>query len=31
MFVSLAETKTDRHVMYFYCIKSISPLRGSVG
>jgi len=31
MFVSLVETKTDRHVMYFYCIKSISPLRGSVG
>jgi hypothetical protein len=30
MFVSLIETKTNMHVMYFYCIKSISPLRRSV-
>ena len=30
MFVSLADTKNNRHVMHFYCIKSISPLKGSV-
>jgi hypothetical protein len=31
MFVSVVETKTGMHVMYFYCIKFISPLRGSAG